>query len=95
MPAAGISFANVSYTLPTGRALLRDINLKLEAGTTTAILGRSGSGKTTLLRMVNALVDAHLRRGSASAANPRKPPTRSTSAAASATSSRKPASSPT
>jgi osmoprotectant transport system ATP-binding protein len=42
--------------LPTGRPLLRDINLTLEAGTTTAILGRSGSGKTTLLRMVNALV---------------------------------------
>jgi osmoprotectant transport system ATP-binding protein len=56
MPGAGISFANVSYTLPTGRFLLRDINLTVEAGTTTAILGRSGSGKTTLLRMVNALV---------------------------------------
>jgi osmoprotectant transport system ATP-binding protein len=57
MPAAGITFANVSYTLPTGRTLLRDISLNLEPGTTTAILGRSGSGKTTLLRMVNALVD--------------------------------------
>jgi osmoprotectant transport system ATP-binding protein len=56
MPAAGISFANVSYTLPAGRTLLRDINLTLEPGTNTAILGRSGSGKTTLLRMVNALV---------------------------------------
>ena len=47
MPAAGISFANVSYTLPTGRTLLRGINLTLTAGATTAILGRSGSGKTT------------------------------------------------
>jgi osmoprotectant transport system ATP-binding protein len=56
MPAAGITFANVSYTLPAGRTLLRDINLQLDPGTTTAILGRSGSGKTTLLRMVNALV---------------------------------------
>jgi len=56
MPAAGISFANVSYTLPVGRTLLRDISLNLEPGTTTAILGRSGSGKTTLLRMANALV---------------------------------------
>jgi osmoprotectant transport system ATP-binding protein len=55
MPGAGVSFANVSYTLPTGRILLRDIRLKLEAGSTTAILGRSGSGKTTLLRMVNGL----------------------------------------
>ena len=56
MSAAGISFANVSYTLPTGRTLLRDITLQLAPGTTTAILGRSGSGKTTLLRMVNALM---------------------------------------
>jgi len=61
MPAAGITFANVSYTLPPragqpARTLLRDISLTLAPGTTTAILGRSGSGKTTLLRMVNALV---------------------------------------
>ena len=56
MPNAGIAFTNVSYTLPTGRTLLRDINLTLEAGSTTAILGRSGSGKTTLLRMDNGLV---------------------------------------
>jgi osmoprotectant transport system ATP-binding protein len=56
MPGAGISFANVSYSLPTGRTLLRDISLTLAPCTTTAILGRSGSGKTTLLRMVNGMV---------------------------------------
>jgi osmoprotectant transport system ATP-binding protein len=56
MPAAGITFANVSYSLPTGRTLLRGINLKLDPCTTTAVLGRSGSGKTTLLRMVNGMV---------------------------------------
>jgi osmoprotectant transport system ATP-binding protein len=55
MPGTGISFANVSYKLPAGRILLRNIHLKLEPQTTTAILGRSGSGKTTLLRMVNGL----------------------------------------
>jgi osmoprotectant transport system ATP-binding protein len=55
MPAAGITFANVSYTLPTGRTLLHDISLDIAPATTTALLGRSGSGKTTLLRMVNAL----------------------------------------
>jgi osmoprotectant transport system ATP-binding protein len=62
MPTVGVEFAKVSYTLPAsadgqaGRVLLRDISLELEAGTTTALLGRSGSGKTTLLRMVNGLV---------------------------------------
>jgi osmoprotectant transport system ATP-binding protein len=62
MPTVGVEFAKVSYALPrgadghAGRFLLRDISLQLEAGTTTALLGRSGSGKTTLLRMVNGLV---------------------------------------
>jgi osmoprotectant transport system ATP-binding protein len=62
MPTVGVEFAKVSYTLPVGadgparRVLLRDVSLELEAGTTTALLGRSGSGKTTLLRMVNGLV---------------------------------------
>jgi len=56
MPTVGVEFAKVSYTLADGRVLLRDISLQLEAGTTTALLGRSGSGKTTLLRTVNGLV---------------------------------------
>ena len=62
MPTVGVEFAKVSYALPrgadgqAGRFLLRNISLQLEAGTTTALLGRSGSGKTTLLRMVNGLV---------------------------------------
>ncbi|MBB5338897.1 ATP-binding cassette domain-containing protein [Tunturiibacter gelidoferens] len=56
MPTVGVEFAKVSYTLAGGRVLLRDVSLQLEAGTTTALLGRSGSGKTTLLRMVNRLV---------------------------------------
>jgi osmoprotectant transport system ATP-binding protein len=56
MPTVGVEFAKVSYALADGRFLLRDVSLELEAGTTTALLGRSGSGKTTLLRMVNELV---------------------------------------
>jgi osmoprotectant transport system ATP-binding protein len=56
MVDSGVTFAKVSYTLADGRVLLRDISLELEAGTTTALLGRSGSGKTTLLRTVNGLV---------------------------------------
>jgi osmoprotectant transport system ATP-binding protein len=56
MPTVGVEFAKVSYALADGRVLLRDVSLGLEAGTTTALLGRSGSGKTTLLRLVNSLV---------------------------------------
>jgi osmoprotectant transport system ATP-binding protein len=56
MAGTAVEFAGVSYVLPNDQALLRDISLSLEAGSTTAILGRSGSGKTTLLRMVNGLV---------------------------------------
>ena len=62
MPTVGVEFAKVSYTLPrgadgqAGRSLLREVSLQLEAGTTTALLGRSGAGKTTLLRTVNDLV---------------------------------------
>ncbi|HEY8997509.1 MAG TPA: ATP-binding cassette domain-containing protein [Edaphobacter sp.] len=56
MPTVGVEFAKVSYAPAGGHLLLRDISLTLEAGTTTALLGRSGSGKTTLLRTVNGLV---------------------------------------
>jgi len=57
MNEAGVEFANVSYAPALQRLILRGISLKLEAGTTTALLGRSGSGKTTLMRMVNGLVE--------------------------------------
>jgi len=56
MATQGVEFANVSFALAGGRQLLSDVSVQIEAGTTTALLGRSGSGKTTLLRMVNALV---------------------------------------
>jgi osmoprotectant transport system ATP-binding protein len=55
MATYGVEFADVSFTVG-GRSILRGISLRVEQGTTTALLGRSGSGKTTLLRTVNALV---------------------------------------
>jgi osmoprotectant transport system ATP-binding protein len=55
MATHGVEFADVSFTVG-GRPILRGVSLRVEAGTTTALLGRSGSGKTTLLRTVNALV---------------------------------------
>jgi osmoprotectant transport system ATP-binding protein len=56
MASRGVEFAQVSLTVAGDRHLLGDVSLNVEAGITTALLGRSGSGKTTLLRMVNALV---------------------------------------
>jgi osmoprotectant transport system ATP-binding protein len=53
---AGVEFAKVSYAPASDRLVLKNVSLRLEAGTTTALLGRSGSGKTTLMRMVNGLV---------------------------------------
>lgn len=38
------------------RAVLRDVDLEVGAGTVTAILGSSGSGKTTLLRVIVGFV---------------------------------------
>lgn len=56
MATQGVEFADVSFQVEGGRQLLREVSLRVEPGTTTALLGRSGSGKTTLLRTVNALV---------------------------------------
>ncbi len=60
MADGAIEFRDVvTYAAPSraeGVAVDAGISLVLEAGTTTALLGRSGSGKTTLLRTVNALV---------------------------------------
>ncbi len=56
MADGGVEFADVGFALPYGRVLIHGVSLRVEAGTTTALLGRSGSGKTTLMRMVNGLV---------------------------------------
>ena len=55
--SAAIEFRDVSFATAQGRELLCGISLAIEAGTTTAVLGRSGSGKTTLLRTVNRMVE--------------------------------------
>ncbi len=52
---AAIEFRNLSYRLPDGRALLKDVTLAVDTGSTVALLGKSGSGKTTLLRTVNRM----------------------------------------
>lgn len=55
MPLGDIVFDQLRLVLPNGTDLLRGISVGLQAGSTTALLGKSGSGKTTLLRTVNGL----------------------------------------
>ncbi|HEX8096873.1 MAG TPA: ABC transporter ATP-binding protein [Pyrinomonadaceae bacterium] len=41
-----------------GEPVLRDINLKVEAGQTVAFVGRTGSGKSTLMNLIPRLLEA-------------------------------------
>ena len=41
-----------------GRALLRDVDLSVEAGECIVVLGANGAGKSTLLRLANGIVAA-------------------------------------
>lgn len=46
----------LSYTYPDGTKALKSVNISIEKGKTTAILGGNGSGKTTLLLNFNAIL---------------------------------------
>ena len=50
----GISFQNVSFSYggPSSPPVLKEINLFLPRGKTTALVGASGSGKTTLMKLL-------------------------------------------
>ncbi|WP_407374229.1 ABC transporter ATP-binding protein [Methanobrevibacter sp.] len=55
---ATIEFKNVSYQYPgSEKETLKGINMKLEPGKTTAIIGGTGSGKSTILSMIPRLQD--------------------------------------
>ncbi|KAI9227817.1 MAG: hypothetical protein DHS80DRAFT_16527 [Piptocephalis tieghemiana] len=45
-----LSFHNLSFHLPSGKALLEDMSGTVRPGRFTAIMGPSGAGKTTLMR---------------------------------------------
>jgi ABC-2 type transport system ATP-binding protein len=44
-----IKIENMSYTIPFGQTILKNINLRLEESRFLGILGQNGTGKTTLL----------------------------------------------
>jgi ATPase subunit of ABC transporter with duplicated ATPase domains len=48
---------SVSFSLPDGRLLLRDISFRVGDGAKVALVGANGAGKTTLLRIVAGDLD--------------------------------------
>ena len=58
-PASSLELRDVTFSYPGAEApVLCGINLRAEAGQTTAIIGSTGSGKTTLLNLIPRLFDA-------------------------------------
>ena len=50
-----IEFENVTFSYPTGdtgKGVLKELSLKIEAGKTVALVGPSGGGKTTLCNLI-------------------------------------------
>jgi ATP-binding cassette, subfamily B, bacterial len=52
---ADVVFDRVEFAYVPGRPVLQDISVRLEPGSTTAIIGDTGAGKSTLARLVTGL----------------------------------------
>ncbi|WP_375656364.1 ABC transporter ATP-binding protein [Bartonella sp. CM120XJJH] len=52
-----IRFEHVSFAYTDKKMVLKDINLEIEAGKMTALVGPSGSGKSTLINLIMRLYD--------------------------------------
>ena len=53
-----IEFRNLTFAYPNAPAVLKDINLRIPAGSSLAIVGPTGSGKSTLVGLIPRLHDA-------------------------------------
>lgn len=53
--APEVQVENLTYSYPGGAAVLKDLNLTLAPGTTTALVGTSGAGKSTLAGLIAGL----------------------------------------
>jgi ATPase subunit of ABC transporter with duplicated ATPase domains len=47
----------VSYSLPDGRPLLRDLSFSVDEGSVTALVGPNGAGKTTLIGLITGEIE--------------------------------------
>ncbi|PGG98497.1 hypothetical protein GX51_06762 [Blastomyces parvus] len=52
-----IEFVGVNFSYDGKREVLDNVNFKVEAGQTAALVGQTGSGKTTILQMLNRFYD--------------------------------------
>lgn len=53
-----LHFDNVSFTYPSGKEVLKNINFELQRGKTYAFVGPTGGGKTTTASLTSRLYDA-------------------------------------
>ncbi|KAL7067565.1 hypothetical protein ACR3K2_19740 [Cryptosporidium serpentis] len=54
-----IEFCNVNFYYPNGEYILKNFNLKIEAGETIAFVGTSGCGKSSIVKLITRLLDIH------------------------------------
>jgi len=52
-----IRFENVSFGYNKGEKVLKDINFRIKAGETVAVVGRTGAGKTSLINLLPRFYD--------------------------------------
>jgi ATP-binding cassette subfamily B protein len=62
-PSEFLAFEDVHFRYPrTDRLILDGVDLRLEAGTSTAIVGANGSGKTTMVKLLGRLYEPEVGR---------------------------------